>query len=85
MRAQDYAAIESILNRGIRRASHSECERPLGSFKVLRLYRAEPPHHINRFSKVRRRQPLVLKSLRNEICSIHLKVDLNFSYMTFCG
>jgi hypothetical protein len=72
MRAQDRAAIESLLNRGIRRTLHSERERPLGGFKVLRLYSAEPPHNVNRFSKVRRGQSLVLESLPNEICSIHL-------------
>jgi len=66
MRAQNFAAIESLLNRGIRRTLHSECERPLGGFKILRLYTAEPPHNVNRLSKLGCRQSLVLKSLGNE-------------------
>jgi len=79
MRAQNCTAIESLLNRGIRRTLHSERERPLGGFKILRLYSAEPPHNVNRFSKLRLRQSLVSKPLPNEI---------RFHYVTFvpfCG
>ena len=72
MCTQYRTAIERSLDGIIRRTLHPERNCPLGGFKVLRLYSAEPPHNVNRFSKVRRGQSLVLESLPNEICSIHL-------------
>jgi hypothetical protein len=67
MGSQNRAAIESLFDRGVRCALHSECDRPLRGFEVLRLHSAEPPHKLDRFSKVRGREFLIVQSLREEI------------------
>jgi hypothetical protein len=55
MCAQYLTAIERILDDIIRRTLHPERKGPFRSFEVLRLYRAEPSHNLERLSKIRRR------------------------------